>query len=546
MFWVCFGHIYGVEMRLVLKSIFCAVFLCGLPTVSAAQGLWDMLFGGNPKQIEVACELRDRVCLLDTAVELAVLRYVNREVKSNWHPHAHEGQRLLSMAASRADRERYLDIYHEVEAVDEFYEILRRNYDPDASWITPGLVRKDFSERHSSIKGDFEHYAGYALETLMKRGSEETMGIWWTHLDMLSEVSVRGLAVGYDWLLLNDIEGLNRFHKSYRPPNSSLYDLYEVMAYAAARYCQAGNMADGNTALGLLETELKRQLAGTNLDLGHYVIDYAPTVEPVLYCRGEAAALVRLDEVMALTDRALNHAKIFYIEEDERGFVSSVIRSEVGEGSTVPFALWLHRQGREEEAARILARMPYFGSSTTIGGMVENGILSLEANKTRLEEVVSFYWGMELYSENPTVVLIWFMRDFNEAHLAECCNQKQKMEYVLDAAAKIWPKPQAVDAAKRALLFLNILQSTDNLALHERHWFEIRHAQVEKEKSGCAVSDEKLRGWLDAINSYPSLVKRAYGKSAYPGDWHQSMVLEQYLGYIAATPNGTGGPCLIQ
>lgn len=532
------------------KTMFLAVLLCGTPTVGVSQGFWDSLFGRNSKQIKVTCEIRDRVCLLDTAIELAVLRYINREVKENWISTAREGQRLLSMAANPADRERYLDVYRTAEAIDDFYEELQKkpsegNKDKlDTSWITPELVRQDFTDRHSSVKGDFPFYTEYALNVLMERDSEVAMSIWWEHLDMLKEVSVDAVSLGYHHILYNDVEGLKRFHENNQVPHNINYHAYKNLSYAAEYQCINGNIDDGKTILGILETKLELDLRHANLDKENYVLNYAPTVESVLHCYGKDAAMARLDKVVLLAERALAGIKTFYTKESERRILSEVIRFGVGDSSTVPFALWLRDQGHEDEAVKVLSKMPYTRIFSTFGGMAEHGTVSLQESKILLDRIVSNLWGNELHSNNPVVVLSWVTKQSTDVWGAVSIRNRSK--YVFDAAAKIWPDPLARDAIKHMFSLITEIHDKGNLDLYELHDLEIRIAIFEREKSGCSVSDEKLRSWLDAINRYPSLVKETGLTSAYPGDYHQSAVLELYLHYITTAGNDTGGPCLIQ
>ncbi|PRZ43314.1 hypothetical protein [Tritonibacter scottomollicae] len=528
-----------------MKNVVLVCLLTLAASAAFAENWLTRLFSSQPEQISFECAVRDHDCLIGSAIDLLILRLQHREDERSWTQIAEEGQRLLSMASSELDRIRLLSKFEAIELPDGFLERLNVPPTQDTSWITEPQVRADFRELHSSVQGNFELYANYAIETLLERDSARAMSIWWDYLEMLQRESPDTVESGFRWLLKNDAEGLVSFINQYTPPDSALFDVHELMAHYAADACRFGEPERGETILEMLDLLIARARPTADLDEGFFVMDYAPSVEASLHCRGEVEAFKRLDDVIALADRAMKAVGERITEERQRAFAISVIRSEVGEGSTIPLAIWLHREGRRQDAEHTLARMPYYGTTTTIQGLTESGILSLEAMSGRLDEVLRHYGDEDSYYENPNVVLDWFARVYDEEYFNRCCVQDELLKRVLDASKKLGPDPKAQAAALRVFEYLERLHQSGSLKLYEWHEIEINFARSERETSGCQVADATLRRWLDAIATYPSLVKRQYFQSAYPGDWHQSKVTEAYLGYLTAAPGEVNGPCLI-
>ncbi len=537
---------YVLSRLLLLLSI---LFIGCQPSSSSAEGFFEAIFGPSP--IKFDCNPSDRVCLLDKAVELHLLRFRLRRVESNVFPHAQEGRRLLALSTSDSKRAAYLEKYRALGSTEEFYKELEANDDPGASWITPELVRQDFKDRHSSIKGDFNYYTRYALETLFKNHPEEAADIWWTHLKMLWEVNIDAVATGYDWALQNDLELLKRFHKKYYVPQTSYSDMFEVIPYRAARHCEHGDKETGLAILSLLEDELAHKRKTANLDKGRYVIDAAGRVEAVLYCKGKAAAYEALDEVLALTNRALKNIPKFNPTENERNFVRGVIQSEVGEGANVPMALWLHENGNTDEAIEVWSRLPFAGSQfsfeVTNSGKVNGdmSVMAMEAARHSFERLVETTRDDDLHSEDPKIALHWFLNSFPEKRI-QGFRFGSVLKYVPDKIMAAWPEPYAVSAAEKLLSFTKKALSSEIIAPYKLHVLELKLATIEKSKSGCILSNQRLQSWLDNINQYPDMVDSNGLEAAYPGDYHQSIALETYLTYLR-TPMGDGsGPCLME
>lgn len=496
---------------------------------------------GGVSPLPVRCDADNRLCLMEAAADIHLLRL--RKGNPSQVPYiARDVAELLELVQFSDERDAILKRFRDLPAPEEFLERAERG-PATTDWITAEKVRSSFSRKQSLVRGDFEFWAKYALESLAEKDPAAALDIWEEFLPELQESSQNAGNFGYRLALKHSPVAAERFHRDFPLPDSAGYDGFELLAAAAAQWCRSNPDYAGQSLLTILDRELDERSKAVGSTSGLYVIDAAPRTEAVLYCTGEEAARAFQTEILRLTADVIRQIRQDDAKADQiKNFEVGVVRSEVGEGAVVPFVLWLVRQGRSGEAAEMLSAFPYHGSSSTLGGISEDGILSLEAATINLEELVRFDVDGKLYSGKPAIVLDTYLNQFPDQRVSQLY-PGHMMQRVHSAISALWPEPKAAEAAGKYLHQLNVARRND--ALHREDYLSAVLQQAKTERlSGCFLTDGQLESVLDEIRVLPQ-TEPNYG-SVYPADYLQANALHSMSSYLSAPDSRGNGPCLLK
>lgn len=479
----------------------------------------------------IDCAPRDRACILEETIGIQIANFEAREYKPNIDPHARTAGDLFKLIAEDMHaplRERW----REAGADEEFFRQLDdyARVEPSLDNITVDELRAVLDAHESPDGRDFGDYTRTAFSALLRTDPTGGIKLWESHRSLLWSDAFSAFTDTLDWTAANDIDALERFTGRYLLPKTALYDGWDNISRIAARHCEGGDTQHGERLISILEEEK----AGWKPDQELQAIQWSKMTSGVLYCRGEAAAMTMLDLLFEQMEADIEMVRQKYPNEKEQQFAIGVIRSEVAENAVQVIALWLHDQGRADEARKIFARQPSQAMTATPEALVNEGILGNQFEDTSFDEFIELQDSGAFYADDPRVALDWYVNDFQPT-FEICCVERDYVVSSVELIAKVWPDAIGRQAAAKTMAELKRLEGIkpDFNGPENRQKVILQLAALARKSDDCDLTDERLEQILAAVPSY------RYGSS-------KDDVLRAYLRFLDAEPGNGNGACMAE
>lgn len=496
----------------------CFLFFLALllsPSIAKAN-IWNSLFGLPGLS---SCGPDDYDCLLDIAHKRAMCAFENREYKPNISGHVKTARKLLQLTPD-SDRDSYLRAWDALESDAEFRNGLRLPVFDPAQVYNLARVKQAFASEERAPSENFKEYAAWALDYLFETEPDAALALWKDNVSFLWGGSVRAVQIGHEWVLKNDVESFVDYSTRFNQPYSPRYDVWEIMPYHAARHCEAGRVDEGQKITQIV----RRQVSAFEPGKESPSMDMAPLTEAILYCEGESEAQEYLGEVLRQMELDIATVTTKITDEKNLEYVLGVIRSEVGEGATLPFSMWLEKEGRRNEAIEMFAKLPFIGVSSTLGDIQSDGILALRPEEAKFEALLEHQKELQMYQENEEALLKWFADEY-EPDFSVCCAEIERVADIVKLAVSNLPKPFAVKAVQRGITVLRDQKEVDpRFAMDDYLLVYLFLANAEKRKFGCGISAETRAKVLSDIDG----IEFTRARTAATID---------YLAYLDAVPS---------
>ena len=511
------------KYRLLIALLFANILSFFCVTQFANAGIFDA-FGSRA----VFCQPKDRQCVLDVALDIAIKDFSSRDPIAEAAPHATRAGRLYALVPPdqwQAVRQRW-----QAAGADEaFFATLDKTSWPllPSDWLTADLLEEALDSQEGPDRTNFADFVEFAFPVLLKKERAATLSLWDEHVEMLWNDAFDTVTLVFDWMANNDVDALERYASRYNFPQSATYDPREGLSRAAARFCDNGNHEPGERILALLEKEKQ----GWKLEREKQAIDWSRQTTGVLACRGEQAALDLVDPVLAQMQTDVREAKEKYKNLQEQAFVVGVIRSEVAEGLIQPLALHFEEAGQHDQAVKVFARLPVQQSAMMLSDIAEKGIYGMEFLQQSFAEFMEVHREDAFYDTDRSKALTWYLEKYDGSEAGPGLEREAE---AIDMAGEIWPNPVARQAAEKALKTLADRANEDRRAKQSAlDRARLRLGAFEKRRRGCEIPDTALTEMLANAGGYDFAEQR-------------SEMLIDYLSYLDTDKNGESrGDCII-
>lgn len=298
------------------------LFLCCIFfPLSAKADIFDWLRKA-PKPID--CQIRDRLCLLNRTLDIAVNNYNNREVEQNYFHHARNGAKLAFLFPP--DQRDIVRARWETAGADEdFFETYDKNLaqmNTEAS-VTLDILADALEKQQSPDSRSFAVFAQSGFKIIFKKYPHEGFDLWKKHFRMLWNESFDAVTVGFEWMARNNIDALENYVNEFVLPKSNNFNPYSTLSMIAAEHCtRRDDIKSGERILTILENDK----ANWKPDQEMRAMDWSEMTSGILACRGEDAAKALIEPIIVQMNKDI--AAVQSIQNDqERAFVSGVIRN---------------------------------------------------------------------------------------------------------------------------------------------------------------------------------------------------------------------------
>jgi hypothetical protein len=475
-----------------------------------------------------ACAPRDRTCILEWALTIDMEGYQSREIKDDTFDFADRAGKLLALAPTGM-RDSIRKRWIEAADNDRFEGEMEGAYYGNlaTSEFSIEALRTALETRTAPAKIAFGDYVKVGFDAVWTSNPQVAQDLWFQNIDLLISGAPAALTQGHQWLANNNVAGLERYHTQYYFPQSTLYNPWETLGRAADQQCRNDNKPQGERILKVMEVELEARKD----DAEKRAMRQAKLMPAIISCRTETAARQWLDLVLSQLKSDLEAAKANYSNEGEQKFVLGVITSEVSESLTGPFALWLNKQGRHDDAMTVFSRLPAQGTLATLGDMQEKGILGLEFPAQQFDAYIAQNTGI---NDRESKQALTFYLDGFDGTWEPCCDKLEYPFMAIHDIEALWPDDIAKRAATRSLEHMRMLTALKLVQSNRIDEGLLQLAILQKQREGCLLTADFESGLLSQVQSY--------GYYAYKVD-----TLIRYIQYLDTKPVArTASPCIIQ
>ncbi|WP_429924914.1 hypothetical protein ACQY1H_05280 [Agrobacterium vitis] len=477
----------------------------------------------------VSCQPKDRQCVLNAALDIAIKDFSSRDAIAEAHPYAMRAGRLYALAPPD-QRQTVRQRWHAAGADMAFFATLDKTSWPllPKGWLTVDLLKKALDSKEGPDGTNFADFVEFAFPVLLKEDHNAALSLWDEHVKMLWDDAFGTVTEVFEWMANNDVDALERYATRYNFPKSAAYNPWEELSQAAATFCDRGDHQTGERILAVFEKGMQRWKP----EREKKAMDWSQLTAGVLGCRGEQAALDLVDPVLAQMNTDVREAREKYQQPQEQSFVVSVIRSRVAEGLIEPLTLHFEEAGHHQKAMNVFAQLPVQQSSMTLGNKAENGVYDMEFVQQSFAELLDLHRDDAFYDTDKRKALSWFLEKYDGANVGRGLEREAD---AIDMAGEIWPDPLARHAAEKALKTLADRANEDRTARQSAFdRARLRVGAFEKRSRGCEIADTTLTEILADAGGYEFAEQR-------------SEMLIDYLRYLDTGKNGESrGDCIIQ
>lgn len=477
-------------------SLFLAIItvcLFGFSQMKAQAGLFDWLGGAS----EIDCPVRDAECLFEAALRIDLKAFKEREVKQNYSPYAKRAAQMALVSPKMSEDELHAR-WRESGADEKFFtEFNRQKRRFEEAKTVPLEDLEIIIQNKTTPDGEkLSRYLKRQMPIAFVQQGKPARDFWLKNLRSIWKNGWSSVLPALSWMAVYDIDSLEAYAAKFRLPEGGADNPYEWLSLDAAGLCKSGNKIQGLRVLDVLE----EKSSYWKPERDKKAMDRSALAPALLYCRGEEKVMQHIDAVLEEMNRDIATAEKKFKTEKEQKFVLDIIRSEVAERMIQPVVIWLHQQGRYEEARALYTKLPPREFSMTIGEVASGDITAAEFPEQDYERLIEFASELDLYSNNPEVALTYFV-DKWDTDFKICCANRQQLGYATDNIKKIWSSELAKKAALKNVALYNKLIAKKPDEINKMHQFQLELATIEKQ-DGCKLEDAMLSKLLKAIPSY--------------------------------------------
>jgi len=226
------------------------ICLCVFSPIKAQAGLLSWLKG----EVAIDCPIRDAECLFETALQIDLKAYQEREVKQNYSSYAKRAAQMM-LTSPKMSEEEFRKRWQEVGAEEKFFaefDHQKRRFEK-AKVVSLEDLETIIQNKVTPSGERLSRYLERQMPIAFEKHGKPAREFWLKNLRPIWKNGWSSVLPSLSWMAFNDIEIFEAYATQFKLPEGGANNPYEWLSLDAAGLCKSGNKTQGLRVLDVLE-----------------------------------------------------------------------------------------------------------------------------------------------------------------------------------------------------------------------------------------------------------------------------------------------------